>query len=1098
MIQQEELHIKQFTTGVTFFIFSDTIYNQLPENPDQYEGPFPSYIVFNLQNEIYSLNYFTGNTIWTRNDNNNYIPIGEIGWNYQTGYTLVKTIASDLSQENIDNMSNLMLSRLSDPTRPGTPPSASAATNYVFYRKKPIDDFYVDLKLERSYNSLDTLKINNNLVNTFPEQNSPTGVVFGRLMAIQKIKGENGENLRIPLRNVPIGIFNPSDEFPNAFSTDDNGDRLTLNIKESAVPNDYFDSVSYSVDYNNYLRSAESFSAVPAQYKYITKTNENGEFIIYDVPVGEQLAIFEVDLFKQGLTKDEIALNFFPFPPTQEPNIDTLPSFVFKQFPIDVVPAWGLGQTGYTSLDININLDLRKWTTYILPPVTYSSQKLNETTARNSSRSLKVDIRDMTSPNFSKRPIEIVQIPNDLDRDIGAPYLWFNEFSQKKTSIQFSEFGCHVFKLPGNIYDSSAYRTNKDGVPTLNKGVWLASYQFNIYIDKIYSQRATGAAYYQTTQGKFIRSHYHLNYTEGNLLDGSVEEASAQIGVFPYEKPWSSTYPVPYSIPRKPTQLRVLWGPDRLLYPGTSSYYVEEPTYSDGDLVGNTAYGSIGDVGGFGVQFFGSTWFYNRIANVATRSYMYKYESGVSKTETYANGYEPHWDATNNPYSYNDFPFAGISKVVGGEKYQRLECGYGYFVRPQGWSRIVRADWAADVPKDLSALAGYGSADSPGPSVAQSGFLDGWFYRKPYPLTIYNIDNQNFALHLGSANKIKEGTLDFYRIVESGPNENGEFTNIASVETFFVPTYVRLNIEGAFLCYNIKIKNTGEIPVSIKNTLRGTVQVDNFDTIEYYKPGETFTLQMGSTFTLADSPASGCFPEQPPSNFDLYFYDGSSNMRKIADSYANDDIWVRDTVSFTSLLLPGNANASEDNQNIFVTAKYEVSALYYRRYNSSVNIIVSNPLSPLSGATQTISTVGGNAIGYDSEAAIAANRSFSQDYANYESKSVRSDTQLVPITNIVATDVNGYPISYYIKTATLLGTATFGGENLYYVRTETDGGPRGLIHEGIGKYLFYDSENYWEDPDLNLYALKIEGPTNNLWGSFTDDSGASYGYGRRK
>ena len=466
MIQQEELHIKQFTTGVTFFIFSDAIYDQLPENPDQYEGPFPSYVVYNMQGEIYSLNYFTGNVIWTRNENNNYIPIDEIGWDYKTGYTLVKTVASNMSQENIDNMSSLMLQRLSNPDRLGTPPSASAATNYVFFRKKIIDDFYVDLKLERSYNSLDTLKIYNNLINSFPEQESPTGVVFGRLTAIQKIKNENGQNLRIPLQNVPLGVFNPSDDYPQIFSTDDNGDRLTLNIKESTIPSEYFNNISYEADYNNYLRSAESFSAVPAQYKYITKTNENGEFILYDIPVGQQVVVFEVDLFKQGLTKDEIALNFFPFPTAEQPNIDTVPSFAYKQFPIDVVPAWGRGQTGYTSLDININLDLRKWTTYIIPPVTISAQKLNLTTAQSPSKTLKVDIRDMTAAGFVKRPIEIVQVPNDLDRDIDAQYLWFNEFSQKKTSIQFNNFGCSVFKLPGNIYDPSGYKTDTDGNPT--------------------------------------------------------------------------------------------------------------------------------------------------------------------------------------------------------------------------------------------------------------------------------------------------------------------------------------------------------------------------------------------------------------------------------------------------------------------------------------------------------------------------------------------------------------------------------------------------------------------------------------------------------
>jgi hypothetical protein len=1091
MIQQEELHIKQFTTGVTFYIFSDAIYNDLPESPDEYEGPFLSYVLFDNQNEIYSLNYYSGSTIWTRNDKNNYIPIGETGWNYKTGYTIVTTIASNLSQENIDNMTSLMLSRLSDPTRPGTPPSASAATNYVFYRKKLIDDFYVDLKIERSYNSLDTLKINNNLLNNFPEQNSPTGVVFGRLMAIQKIKDENGQNIRIPLQNVPLGVFNPSDDYPETFSTDDNGDRLTLNIKESATPSDYFDNLSYYTDYDNYLRSAESFSAVPAQYKYITKTNENGEFILYDIPVGQQTVIFEVDLFKQGLTKDEIALNFFPFPPTDQPNIDTLPSFVYKQVPIDVVPAWGLGQTGYTSLDININLDLRKWVTYILPPATYSNQRLDVTTSQSPTKSLKVDIRDMTAPDFVKRPIEIVQIPNDLDRDLGAQYIWFNEFSQKKTSIQFTNFGCHVFKLPANIYDPSGYRTDKDGNPTTKKGVWLASYQLNVYIDKIFSQRSTGAVAYPTSSGNFTRSHYHLNYVSGNQLPESSDSAPPQIGTFPYEKPWSATYPNKYSIPKKPTQKRVEWGPDRLLYPTSTAsnpiYYADEPAYSDGDLVGNPVYGSIGNVGGFGVQYFGSTWFYNRISNVATKTYMYKYEKDVSWSETYANGYEPYWTSANQPYTNQEFPFAQISQVVDGEKYQRLECGYGYFLRPQGWITIARAPWAGDVPIDSDLLAGFGSSENPGPVSISSGVQGGWYYKKPHPLTIYNIENQNFALHLGGGSLIKEGTLDFYRVVESGPDKDGNFQNIAANETFFIPTYVRLNIEGAFLCFNIEIKNIGEIPASIKNPYRGAVQVDNNGNIEYFPSGADFTLEIGGKFRMADSPASVFMPDLGTNTFETYFYDGRSNFRQVSGD--GDSMWVRDTVSFTSLLLPGNANVSDDNQNIFTTAKYEVSVLYYRRYNSSIDIEVSNPSSSIDGATQTIPIVGNNYIGINPyDALTSSNRTFSQDYATYEIHSIENDNQLINASTVT-------PGGYIKKTKTLLGTATSSGGNLYYIRTETNGGSHGIIHEGIGKYFFYGDDDYWDDEDYTLYNMTIEGPTNNLWGNFNDGN-EDYGYGR--
>ena len=1083
MIQQEELHIKQFTTGVTFFIFSDAIYNQLPENPDQYEGPFPSYVVYNMQGEIYSLNYFTENVIWTRNENNNYIPIDEIGYNYKTGYTIVRTIASNMTQDNIDNMSSLMLQRLSNPDRLGTPPSASAATNYVFFKKQLIDDFYVDLKLERSYNSLDTLKIYNNLINSFPNQESPTGVVFGRLTAIQKIKNENGQNLRIPLQNVPLGVFNPSDDYPQIFSTDDNGDRLTLNIKESTIPSEYFNNISYEADYNNYLRSAESFSAVPAQYKYITKTNENGEFILYDIPVGQQVVVFEVDLFKQGLTKDEIALNFFPFPTTEQPNIDTVPSFAYKQFPIDVLPAWGLGQTGYTSLDININLDLRKWTTYIIPPVTSNQQKLNLTTAQDPSKTLKVDIRDMTAAGFVKRPIEIVQVPNDLDRDIDAQYLWFNEFSQKRTSIQFNNFGCSVFKLPGNIYDPSGYRTDKDGNPTINKGVWLAAYQLNIYLDKTYAQRSTGAVFYFNTTGNFIRSHYNLNYTYDSQTPGNVDTAPSQIGIFPYEKPWSATYPENYSIPKKPTQQRFQYGPDRLIYPTSTAsnpiYYSDEPAYLDGDLVGIPVGGSVGNAGGFGVQYNDNFWFYNRIANVATNSYMYKYENGVSWSETYANGYEPYWNAANNPFPYDSFPFAGISKVVGGEKYQRLECGYGYFVKPQGWSRIIRQAWGSDGPQDIKYLANNGSSDNPGPSVSPSGIDGPWYSRKSYPLTLYNIDNQNLALHLGSGTATKEGTLDFYRIVDSGLN------NISPIENFTIPTYSKLRIEGAAHCYNIRITNKGSASAKLRNPYRASVRIvseDGNSTIEFVAPGDYINLLPNQSFQPADLPAQAAFPPSYLNNPENSTYttpsgDGDTYLENLPNLVTGQLFYWRHSVDFTNIYLPGNDQYNSDT-NKYEKSLYKVDVTYYARQRWTTDKYGGFALYTLQkfGIGLRIINVAGSSQGF------------------YES------TALIDPENSLY-DPNGNT-TQSTKSANLYGDANVGATNTYYLRTNTNGGESGFVHEGLGKNFYYGNDSFFLNQSggnnewIELYSLAIEGPTTSLWGVFNDGND-DYGFGRK-
>jgi hypothetical protein len=817
MIQQEELHIKQFTTGVTFYIFSDVIYNNLPENPSEYEGPFLSYVLFNDQNEIYSLNYFTGSTIWTRNDHNNYIPIGELGWNFQTGYTIVKTVASNLSQENIDNMTTLMLSRLSDPTRPGTPPSASASTNYVFYKKELIEDFYIDLKIERSYNSLDTLKINNNLLNSFPEQNSPTGVVFGRLTAIQKLKGEFGDNIRIPLVNVPIGIFNSSDEFPDVFSVDDNGNRLSLNIKEASDKIQYFNNYSYFSDYNQYLQSADSFSAVPAQYKYVTLTNDNGEFVLYDIPVGQQTAIFEVDLFKQGLTKDEIALNFFPFPGTEDANIDSTPSFVYKQFPVDVVPAWGLGQTGYTSLDINTNLDLRKWATFYVAPISFGGYRLETPELSKLGSALNVEVRDMSRVGFPTTNLPIVQIPNIIEKDTDQALMWLNEFSQLTNAIKFYKNGFNAFKVRANMYDPNGYKTNSSGSPVYNsyhKGVWLAGYQFLMYFTsrgEIF--RSTG---FHRDWGLGVgRDNFHLNR---GIESGTKNSETPPDFKFPYNKPWTIDFPEKYSIPRIPTQFNFdRTNPATRLRDSSNRAYLEQPLYLDGDMVGlsvNDPSVNDEDVGGYGLQysFNSKIYFGNRFAQEITNKSIYKYESRVSWSEKYSNGYEP-----SNP----GFPVQpGVSRVVGGEKYQRVECGYGYWLKPDGWPPIAIDSYGDLIfTEALDPVGVLTSANGPGELTV--GDTNGRLIVKAQNifLDIYNIEGKDIALALDSEATLSEGGLDIYRIIDSNSVLPQGEPIIPTYAIFnFGPLYVQRGPINADQTYFSSPDSGTELRAAVKRT----------------------------------------------------------------------------------------------------------------------------------------------------------------------------------------------------------------------------------------------------------------------------------------
>ena len=894
MIEQEEILLDTNRTGVTFYTFSTKAFNKMPVNEEQYGGPFPSYVVYNNMNQPLGLFNFDGVNLVGMNTNHNYVPLSQLSGNFVTGYSIVNIIDSNLDQDEIEEKIDLGLERLADPIKN---PQGIGATNYMFYKKHTLNDMFINVKMERSYNSLDTLRVFNNLVNSIPIQEAKTGVVFGSLVASQQIQDENGLTVKIPLANVPIGIFNKSETFPSTTSVDEDGNRISLNLTQSSQFAAYFNPESLAHDLS-YVQNGSAFTVVPDQYKYITRTNENGEFIIYDVPIGEQVLIFEVDLFKQGMTKDEIQHNFFPFPVNENPNIDNIPSFFFRQVPIDVFPAWGTSQTGYTEVDINVNLDLRKWTTYIFAPAAYGNEKLETSTARNAANTFKIEILDMTSEGFVQKPVEVVQIVNDLDRQDDDQYLWYDEFKSKRKRLEYSQFGCHVLKLPGNLYDPKGFKTNKDGVPTGAKGVWLAAYQFSCYVNPLRCIRNTGN--YRWTPNRAL-SHFKLNYTAANAGPGNI--TGPQVGTDPYRKRWSLTYPDQYHIPPKPVGLRYLYDAGRTY---SSPVILEEPAYSDGDLVGWVYQGTAGgkDVGGFGLQVAENVWFPNRIAAVATVDFMYKYERGVAWNEEYANGYQPYWDGGATGYGpwtsgYWQRPaLAGMSSVPKGETYQRLECGYGYFMKYQDWGIVYKWPWVTD------------KYWSPG-EFGSVNIL-------PHPVNMWNIDDNNYAFAFDqlSSNQPYLGGIDIYRIVKSGTE------NITIPTQFIIPTYAMMSFGGsANRLQNMNIRNDGIRQVKIKNQFRSEVWVEGNSsalTNLWVEKDDIIVLDPGGYIVIDATPRKDLHP-----------------------THARYNVWnqlnPQGTVENTELTFEGNFNFNTTS-NKFDEVRYDIQI--------QVTGGVNNPESP--------------------------------------------------------------------------------------------------------------------------------------------------------
>jgi len=912
-IQQEEILIKEFTSGTTITYFSTHLpFNKKLQNVTSTPPELiPTIVHLNSLSQVMLLSTFDGSEIWTLDDNNIYTQ--DSIYTLVTGYSFSieeNTVISDnqasIIQSSFIESMNLTYNALTQSSVSDSGLDFSGTSlnkvDYVFTKNSEIDDFYVNIKLNRTTSTLDTFNVYNNLTNTTPTQDSETGVVFGRLMALQTLKDSEGNNIRIPLRNVPVGVFNASDDYPTSSSVSDNGDRIFLNLKEGANQSDYFNIDSFNFDKNELLRTGSEFSSVPEQYKYITKTNDEGEFVLYDIPIGTQIVVFEVDLLKQGLTRDEIALNFFPFPPDEDAILDQIPNFSFKQFPINVVPSWGTIQTGYTELDVVVNMDLRKWTTYFIPPVSTDGGKLEASVANNASKSLKVGVRNMAKQGYPNNNIKMVVIPNDLDKVDNQQLNWNLEFAQVRSEAEFLKFGASIIKLPANIYDPNAYKTDKDGVPMerpSQKGVWLSAYQLKLFTNSDANvSRKSGGFRKSSTE---VYSHYDVNYTSDNIISQNTSFESG-MNIFPYEKPWSTEYPEIYSIPSKPTQEKFISNSTNGRTPtSTGEYWLSEPSFSDGDMVGNLV---NSEAGGFGMLPTFDIWVPTRIANSITKSYMYRYESGVAINEEYANGFQP-----LNP----DYPdFQGTSKVVNGEKYQRLECGYGYFCRPQGWPRVARYIWGgggeAYYRPDVTHNKGLvGDTSTPSPGVTGGQYSDGLWSGPPRVNDIYNIDTQNPALAFDRNSILKNGGIDFYRVIDSSKE------NLAPIKPFVIPTYTLLHTCDG---------------VADRIAAGGYFSLQNIGEIEVKIP---YFLSIGSgTFSIW-TPTQG-------------FHTGVSILRPGDTLYVRGfqfGINLEAAMQYTSILLPGNSRF-DASRNRYVASMYNVGVTYDgsggATYNVSANM----------------------------------------------------------------------------------------------------------------------------------------------------------------
>lgn len=791
----EQTKIKYFTTFSGQTSDDDSIY----------------YVIADSNNQPLKLVQSSIETIFGLDPLNYNIPLSSLtfGYTIYTGTVVENIVNQIINQDTRTSISNNYFSYINNQIISGnTSNLPNNEFTCVFFEEQFFNDFNLNVKINRSIETLNTLNIYNLPINEITTFTNDTGVLFGKIEAIQVLLDDEGNKIRIPLNKVTVGIFNPSDEIPSVGSVDENGNRIRLNLYENLETiNDVNNLQSYA-SFQSYLTDVQNSptdlqnSFIPAKYKYTTITNEEGEFILHNIPIGQQTLMVEVDLLKQGLDPEEVALNFFPYSVLDDPNVSEIPHLYFNQFPINIVPSWGEFQTGYTQINLAIVLDLRKWITFFTYPIASIvsnlaeisnapqdnlPKTLDELFLEGNKNPFLVEIRDMTKPfSIENRPkVELVKIIDILDKNIDLNCAWNQEFKIRANKIEYTTSAFNAFKLPANLYDP--YGINTKG----QRGVWVGAYQIkNSFPSPELSFHATGYDRNWLPDGTPTQAnHFDLTRYDGWTDLGSSPTPGAGIGQKPYEKPWSLTYPAPFVLSKKPTIKNPLKSFDFFGNPLLSPVVIDnngvsrtynltpgefflQPRYLDGDLVGGPDSWNT-NANGYGLQNYFGVWYGNDFSRQVTKNETWRYEGGHHWGLDWSNGFNSYF----TPVDYNKYPQAPSGKPeIRGDFFQRVEAGYAYWLKPPTWPRIKNESWGDHLLDDDYLTYA--------PHVDNSVY-NGYF--SYYPSTYTYLEEIHTVMGSRSPWYSKEGCLDIYRI------EKPYYTNPPKLP--FTPKFAEFLIE---------------------------------------------------------------------------------------------------------------------------------------------------------------------------------------------------------------------------------------------------------------------------------------------------------------
>lgn len=231
------------------------------------------------------------------------------------------------------------------------------------------NDKVLNISLNQSFDYLEILSLKISKSDFYKTFTSDYGVLVGRVIA--------NDGLGVPNANVSIFIplteedaDNPriSHVYPFTRITDRDENNAPYNL---LIPEKYnvgrFPSKQQILDDDTYVEVYEKY------YKYTTKTNQAGDYMIFGVPVGHQTIHMDLDLSNIGIFSyspndlmgngvpenlfTKTSKNSYTFKESYE--LSSLPQIITQDSSVDIKPLWGNveeNEIGITRFDFKIQV----------------------------------------------------------------------------------------------------------------------------------------------------------------------------------------------------------------------------------------------------------------------------------------------------------------------------------------------------------------------------------------------------------------------------------------------------------------------------------------------------------------------------------------------------------------------------------------------------------------------------------------------------------------------------------------------------------------------------------------------------------------------